>query len=189
MNAKIDNAQTWNEAAKAGLAFGAVSIGCLLLKEASTLSGSVFLVQAAAIILWAVEFFGCILLMKNLMLRLSAKYGGLKMEETYRFGRRAALLSGLLLAAVQAYLILRMPQEEMNTLLGPLTSSLTSAQREQVSGVMDKLPLYTFIIQWLYCYLYGSLLARILSRYIFMQNLFQGGQPPENRQEDQPEDQ
>jgi hypothetical protein len=111
------------------------------------------------------------------------------MEETYRFGRRAALLSGLLLAAVQAYLILKMPQEEMNSLMGPLTSSLTSAQREQVSGVMDKLPLYTFIIQWLYCYLYGSLLARILSRYIFMQNLFQGGQPPENRQEDQPEDQ
>ena len=37
---------------------------------------------------------------------------------------------------------------------------------------MDKLPLYTFIGQWLYCFLYGSLLSSILSRYLFMQDAF-----------------
>ena len=59
----IDNKTIWNEAAKAGLLFGAVSVACLALKELAGLSGSSFLSQAAFIILWAVEFFGCILLM------------------------------------------------------------------------------------------------------------------------------
>jgi len=184
----IDNGTLWNEAAKAGAAFGAVSIGCLLGKEFSALSGSSFLVTAAAVILWAVEFFGCILLMKNLMLKLSEKYNGLKMEDTYRFGRRAALLSGLLLASAQALIILKMPQEEIATLFSDVTASLSTTQREQVEGLTDKLPLYTFIFQWVYCYLYGSLLARIMSRYIFMQSLFQGTLPPKDP-EDKPDEQ
>ncbi len=180
MNGTIDNTSLWNEAAKAGAALGAVSIGCILGKELSVLSGSTFLIQAAAIILWAVEFFGCILLMKNLMLRLSAKYGGLKMADTARFGSRAALLSGLLVATAQTLIVLNMPPEQMNTLFSELGTALTAAQREQMEGYLDKLPLFTFIFQWLYCYLYGSLLARILSRYNFMQNLFQGGQGPQD---------
>ena len=187
MKGTIDNGILWNEAAKAGAAFGAVSIGCLMGKELSALSGSSFLVTAAAVILWAVEFFGCILLMKNLMLKLQEKYQGVKMEDTCRFGRRAALLSGLLLASAQALIILKMPQDQIATLFSEVTASLTAAQREQVEGLTDKLPLYTFIIQWLYCYLYGSLLARIMSRYLFMQNLFQRMPPQDDG--DKPDEQ
>lgn len=185
MKGTIDNTTMWNEAAKAGALFGAVSIACLLGKEFSALSGSTFLVTAAAIILWAVEFFGCILLMKNLMLKLSEKYEGIKMEDTYRFGRRAALLSGLLLASAQALIILKMPQEDIAALFSEVSASLTAAQREQMEGVTDKLPLFTFGFQWLYCYLYGSILARIMSRYIFMQTLFRGRQPDENQPDEQ----
>jgi hypothetical protein len=181
----IDNTSIWNEAAKAGAAFGGVSIGCLLLKELSATSGSTFLVTAAAIILWAVEFFGCILLMKNLMLRLKEKYEGVKMEHTYKFGRRAALLSGLLLASAQALIILNLPQEDMTSLFSEVTASLSSAQRAQVEGMTDKLPIYTFIFGWLYCFLYGSILARIMSRYIFMQNLFQGNITNEDKPDEQ----
>lgn len=185
MKGTIDNTSIWNEAAMAGAAFGGVSIGCLLLKELSAASGSTFLVTAAAIILWAVEFFGCILLMKNLMLRLTEKYEGVKMEQTYKFGRRAALLSGLLLASAQALIILNLPQEDMNTLFSEVTASLSSAQRAQVEGMTAHLPIYTFIFGWLYCYLYGSILARIMSRYIFMQNLFQGNIPNEDKPDEQ----
>ena len=188
MKGTIDNSTIWNEAAKAGALFGAVSIGCLLGKEFSALSGSTFLVTAAAVILWAVEFFGCILLMRNQMIKLTQTYQGVKMEDTYRFGRRAALLSGLLLASAQALIILKMPQEEIATLFSEVTASLSSAQREQVAGVTDQLPLYTFIFQWLYCFLYGTVLARIMSRYVFMQSLFQGTLPPKD-DGDQPDEQ
>ena len=184
MKKTIDNTVLWNEAAKAGALFGGISIGCLLLKELSARSGSVFLVQAAAVILWAVEFFGCILLMKNLMLRLSQRYGGVKMAHSATFGSRSALLSGLLVASAQAILIMNLPQEAMDPLLDEVGAALTSIQREQMEDYMDKLPVFTFIFQWLYCYLYGSLLARIMSRYIFMQNLFQGTPPPQENGDD-----
>jgi hypothetical protein len=50
---------------------------------------------------------------------------------------------------------------------------------------VDRLPLYTFIFQWLYCFLYGSLLSAIMARYIFMQDLFQGGKGEEDNVDNQ----
>lgn len=189
---RIDNNTIWNEAAKAGAWLGAVSIGCLLLKEGAVLSGSSFLIQAATIILWAVEFFGCILLMKKLMLDMRDRYEGVKIEHTYTLGKRAALLSGLLLASAQALIIMRMPPEAIDEMLSQFTGSLTAAQKESVEGMMDSLPLITFIFQWLYCYLYGTVLSSILSRYIFLQKLFGGNITirtfgPEDNPEDKPE--
>ena len=140
------------------------------------MSGSAFLEQAAVVILWSVEFFGCILLMKKVQLDLRDKYENVKMEDTFRLGRRAAALSGLLLASAQALIILYMPQETMDTLVSDISQamSMTSSQKEQVEGMLDKMPLYTFVFQWLYCFLYGTVLSSIMSRYIFLQKLFGG---------------
>ena len=178
MTKQIDNTVLWNEAAKAGAYFGAVSVGCLALKEWAGTSGSTFLIQAASIILWAVEFFGCILLMKNVMLSLRDRYEDVKMADTYRLGRRAALLSGLLLASAQVLFILQMPQAEMDEFVNQLMTSLPvgAAGREEVEGMMDKLPVITFFSQWIYCFLYGTVLSSVMSRYIFLQKLFGGNQ-------------
>ena len=188
---KADNTVIWNESAKAGLLFGAVSVACLVLKELAALSGSNFLIQAAAIVLWAVEFFGCILLMKEVMLRFRDKFEGVKIEDTYKLGRRAALLSGLILASAQAFIIMKMPAEAIDTMVDQMMSGmqLLSTDRDAVEGAMDKLPLLTFIFQWLYCFLYGSILASIMSRYIFLQKLFGGFPPKEDNQDDSPEEQ
>lgn len=178
MTKQIDNTVLWNEAAKAGAYFGAVSVGCLALKEWAGTSGSTFLIQAASIILWAVEFFGCILLMKNVMLSLRDRYEDVKMADTYRLGRRAALLSGLLLASAQVLFILKMPEAQMDEFVNQMMTALPvgAAGREEVEGMMDKLPVITFFSQWLYCFLYGTVLASVMSRYIFLQKLFGGNQ-------------
>lgn len=188
---KADNTIIWNEASRAGLLFGAVSVGCLVLKELATLSGSTFLVQAAAIILWVVEFFGCILIMKNVMLRFRDKFEGVKIEDTYRLGRRAALLSGLILASAQALIIMKTPAETIDTMVDQMMSGmqLLSTDRDALEGVLDKLPLYTFFFQWLYCWLYGSVLASIMSRYIFLQKLFNRFPPKDDNNTDSPEEQ
>ena len=125
-------------------------------------------------ILWSVEFFGCILLMKRSLLDFRDKYEGVKMADTAKLGRRIALLSGLLLASAQALFIMQMPSEQMNELVSQLSESmsLTAADMENVNAVLDRLPLFSFIFQWAYCWLYGSVLASILSRYIFMKELF-----------------
>ena len=190
MRKQLDNTALWNEAAKGGALLGAVSVGCLCLKEWAVTTESAFLIQAAAIVLWAVEFFGCILLMKKLMLDLRDRYEGVKMEHTYRLGRRMALLSGLLLASAQALFILRMPPEKIDTMFSEVTGALglTASDQEDLGGMLDRLPLYTFLFQWAYRFLYGTLLAGFLSRYIFLQRLLGGTiigrefpQPPEEQ--------
>ena len=180
MTRQLDNTTLWNQAAVTGAFLGALSIGCLVLKELAGQSGNTFLMTSGAIVLWAVEFFGCILIMKRRMLRMRSHFEGVRMEHTYKMGRRSALLSGLLLASAQALFIMQMPEGEMDAIMGQALQSfsLTGAQREQFDGFLDKLPLFTFIFQWLYCWLYGTVLASILSRYIFLQKLF-GAAPPD----------
>lgn len=187
----MDNNAVWNEAGKGALFLGGLSVLCLSLKEVSALSGSNFLVTAAAVILWVVEFFGCILLMKRSMLDFRDKYEGVKMADTARLGRRMALLSGILLASAQALFIMQMPEEDMNTLVDQLSSAMSmgASEREAVDGMLGKLPVYTFLFQWLYCYLYGTVLASILSRYIFMQEVFGTRYRPMDEDEDQADEQ
>ena len=173
---KLDNKTLWNEAGRVGFVFGGFSSLCLVLQEGAALTGSTFLVQAAAIILWAVEFFGCILLMKKYMLDLRDKFDDVTMVDAYRFGRRVALLSGLILAAVDAVIIMKMPQDTVESVISELNTAVSgklgAGFEGEVGKFVDKLPLYTFLGQWLYCFLYGSLLSAIMSRYIFLQGPF-----------------
>ena len=173
---KLDNKTLWNEAGRVGFVFGGFSTLCLLLKEGAALTKSDFLIQAAAIILWAVEFFGCIRLMKKYMLDLRDKFDDVTMVDTYKFGRRIGILSGLIFAAANAILVMNTPQETMTSLVSQLSASLSSfgsLSEDEVGRLVDKLPLYTFIFQWIYCFLYGSVLSAIMSRYIFARDIFQ----------------
>ena len=185
MKRHLDNSTLWNEAAKTGALLGLVSVGCLLLREVAAVSGVDFLVTASAVILWVVEFFGCILLMKKAQLDLRDKYEDIKVADTFRLGRRAALLSGLVLASAQALVVMYMPRETMDQLVSAVSESMnmTTSQQEEMSGMMDRLPVLTFLFQWLYCFLYGTVLSSIMSRYIFFQKLFGGPfDGPEDKQ-------
>ena len=191
MNKLLDNSSLWNEAAKGAALLGAVSVGCLVLKELAGQSGSNFLLTAAAVILWVVEFFGCILLMKRSMLDLRDRYSGVKMADTVRLGRRMALLSGLLLASAEALFIMKMPQEEVNELADELSKAMatTAADRDSLDRIITRLPVLTFVFRWAYCWLYGSVLASILSRYIFMQEVLGTRFRPMDKDENEPDEQ
>ena len=191
MSKTLDNTTLWNEAAKAGALLGAVSVGCLVLKELASQSGSNFLMTAAAVILWAVEFFGCILLMKKVMLDLRDKYEGVKMEQTRVLGRRAALLSGLVLASAQALFIMKMPEEEVSAMVDQITTAMPAyaAEQDALDSVVSRLPVFSFVFQWLYCFLYGTVLSSLLSRYIFLQEVFGTRYRPTDEDENQPDEQ
>ena len=185
MKKRLDNTALWNEAAVAGMLFGAVSIGCLLGKEAAALSGSTVLITLVGFVLWAAEFFGCIALMRKRMIHLRDNYEGVTIAQSHSFGRRAALLSGLLLASAQALIIMKMPPETMDTMVGQVASQmqLSSSDLDSVGRVIDKLPLWTFLFQWGYCFLYGTVLSSIMSRYVFIQGLFDAANQQQDRQE------
>jgi hypothetical protein len=203
MKEVVDNKTLWNEAARVGMVFGLFSSACLGLKEASALTGSTFVVTAAAIILWAVEFFGCILLMKKYMLDEIQKHKGMQQVELYKFGKRVALLSGFILAVVDALIVSFIPDDTLaatlNETVAAMPAGMQANAEESMALMMDKFPLFTFLGQWLYCFLYGTVLSAIMSRYTFMYNVFnrQGGIGTDNpftpddqpQEDDEPEDQ
>ena len=184
---KLDNNTLWNEAAITGLFFAAVSIGCLMGKQLAAGTGNAFLTQAVSIVLWLVEFAGCIVLMRQRMIRLRDTYSGVTIQDSYKFGRRAALLSGLLVASAQALILMKMPADSMETMIGQLASQLqlSSSEIDSMGAFVDKLPLWTFIFQWIYCFLYGTVLSAIMARYVFIQRLFDGPQDDDPSQPDE----
>ena len=187
MKKRLDNTALWNEAAITGLFFGAVSIACMMGKQLAAESGKVFLTQVVTVVLWIAEFAGCIVLMRQRMIRLRDSYSGVTIADSYKFGRRAALLSGLLVASAHALILMKMPADAMDTMIAQLSQSLqmTSSDIESMGSMLDKLPLWTFIFEWIYCFLYGTVLSAIMSRYVFIQRLFDGTQDDDPNQPDE----
>ncbi len=184
---KLDNNALWNEAAITGLFFAAVSIACLMGKQWAAGTQKAFLIQAVSVVLWIAEFAGCIVLMRKRMIRLRDNYSGVTIQDSYKFGRRAALLSGLLVASAHALLLMQMPADSMDTMIGQLSQQLqlSASDIESMGAMVDKLPLWTFIFEWVYCFLYGTVLSSIMSRYVFIQRLFDGPQDDDQNQPDE----
>ena len=93
------------------------------------------------------------------------------------YGKSAALYEGF--AAVEGdVVIMKMPQETVESVVTELNTAISTKMgagyEGEIGRFVDKLPLYTFIGQWIYCFLYGSLLSGIMSRYLFMQDAFRG---------------
>lgn len=199
MKEVVDNKTLWNEAARVGIVFGLFSSVCLGLKEAAALTNSTLVVTAAAIILWAVEFFGCILLMKKYMLDELEKHEGMTQLELYKFGRRVALLSGFILAVVNAVLVSLIPDETLaetlNEAMATMPASMQADAEDTMALMMDKFPLLTFLGQWVYCFLYGSILSAIMSRYVSVYSVFKRNSdidpnaPDDQSADDEPEEQ
>ena len=199
MKEVVDNKTLWNEAARVGIVFGLFSSVCLGLKEAAALTNSTLLVTAAAIILWAVEFFGCILLMKKYMLDELEKHEGMTQLQLYKFGRRVALLSGFILAVVNAVIVSLIPDETLaetlNETMAAMPASMQADAEDTMALMMDKFPLLTFLGQWFYCFLYGSILSAIMSRYVSMYSVFKRNSdidpntPDDQSADDEPEEQ
>ena len=187
MKKKLDNNALWNEAAITGLFFAAVSIACLMGKQWAAGTEKAFLIQVVSVVLWIAEFAGCIVLMRKRMIRLRDNYSGVTIQDSYKFGRRAALLSGLLVASAHALLLMQMPADSMDTMIGQLSQQLqlSASDIESMGAMVDKLPLWTFIFEWVYCFLYGTVLSSIMSRYVFIQRLFDGPQDDDQNQPDE----
>ena len=104
MKETIDNRTIWNNAAKTALVFAAVTIVCNLLKRGlAALNPPSFLLMLGSFVLWAAEFIGCIYLMIFFMKKLVRDYEGVINTDTYKYGRRIALLSAIVIASVSIF--------------------------------------------------------------------------------------
>lgn len=176
MKENLTNGTAWNEAAKAGLLFGAISSAYVGISELLTLIGSPVLQGFLKTVFWAGKLGLCIWLMVFLMKKFAGKYSGVTNGDTFRFGARTALLSAIIVAAVYTVILIFTPQETLDqtfdTLMAQMAGNLDSNSLQMVDSVKENMPLITFFSQLIYCFTFGLILSLIVSRSIPPRNPF-----------------
>lgn len=172
----------WNGAAKAGLALGAVSAAYLFISQfMGTIEIPSFLNVILTMILWAAKFGGCIWLMMFFMKQFAATSDKVTNSMTRRFGTLTAFLSALVYAAVSfanvAFLSADVFTEQMDTVMQQMAPMLDSNSAAQMEKTMQNLPQMIFFSSLIYCFIYGTLLSAIISRYVPVKDPFANFKP------------
>lgn len=171
MEDKEKGSSSWIEASERGLALGMLSVCCLALKQLATGIESALVQNGAGIILWVIEFFGCILLLRRAMLLHvgepadpEAGYDLLERYDMYRFGRRVCTCSSFIMAAATTFLVVYVPGNIFSTAFQESLEMMGGSLALPDGMVLEDRPGLVFISQFLYCWIYGSILSAILSR-------------------------
>jgi len=161
----------WDDAGKAGLILGAISIAYTVLQQPildiAPKIGPVltFLINT---LMWAGKFIGCIFLMKFFMRRHVSGIEAGAQKEANAFGVATALTSALIVAAFSlAYSKFINPeaiQAAIDTAMSTYGTMLDSNSLEAIEQLKDKMPVISFFTNLLYCFIYGTVLSAILSR-------------------------
>ena len=167
----------WEEAGKAGLALGMVSIAYLFITQfLAGVKMPAFISMIVSAVLWAAKFGGCIWLMKLYMTKFAAIDNQIDNSATFRFGFASAFLSAVVFAAASfansAFISADMIAEQMNLIMQQMAPFMDSNSMNQMDEIMAKLPQMTFFSNLFYCTVYGGVLSFILSRNIPDRNPF-----------------
>ena len=161
----------WNQAAKAGLVLGGVSVAYLALTYLlSLVNGEGFVLILMSIIkalLWVAKLFGCIYLMKLFITR----YDSLPLEEGARraspfsFGCLVAFLSALIYSAFyMAYTLYLAPDMiEQVVEVYKTMPQFTSDMIEELENMVPKMPTVLFFTNLVYCTLFGVIVSAFCS--------------------------
>lgn len=167
----------WNTAGKAGLILGLISTAYLFISQMLGQSGMPSLISSILnIVLWIAKFAGCIWVMKMFMTSFAASDESITNSNTFRLGTRMALLSALVYSAFAlanvAFISPDLFQEQMEMTMQQMAPMLDSNALSQIDSLYENLPQITFFSNLIYCFIYGTVLAFILSRNIPSKNPF-----------------
>ena len=177
----------WDGAGKAGLVLGLVSIVYMLIEQLLLQDAAEKLGTAPAtlvtFLLWTAKFVGCILLMRWFMRRFANTHDGVTRRDASRYGSAIALTSALIYSAfVLAWSKFIDPEmftrafEQAAEQYSVFLDSNTMEMMEQMQGQM---PVIAFFSNFIWCFLYGSILSSILSSRIGRDvDPFAGGKDP-----------
>ena len=168
MDERQKNGRIWNLASKNGILLGMFSTLCLAFKQAAALSGSQFLSSGAGILLWTLEFIGCIWLLRRFMKRYVEDFPDATNAETYALGKRTCLFSSLIVASALVFLVLYVPDNLFERSFQDLSETYSTMLDPAILSEMDLAdrPGVVFFSQFLYCWIYGVLVSSFLSRSI-----------------------
>lgn len=175
MKEKITGSLIWENAMRAGLILGGISVAYELLSLlpglvggffGAVLSGVLFLVRIAKIV-------AIILLLKRMMFALTETYEGVTRREARRFGFEATLLSSLIVAGFSLISVIYLTPGLATTFSEALHESLSSmntipdvpdlkAQVEaQAAWFVRNFNVLVFVTSFIYCALWGVILTLI----------------------------
>ena len=184
MKETVNTRALWNNAGIAGAALGLLTVSCMFIEQAVAGVQLKILVTATGIILWTVKFAGCILLMRFFMLRLCKNFDGVTSGITMKYGTMTAFLSALINSAVLlANMLFISPgiyEQQYDQIMQAYSGLLDANSMGMMEKMESALPKITFFTQLIYCFLYGTVLSLILSRYIPKQDPFAGYDSSEN---------
>ena len=173
MEQNVIKKSMWNAAGTAGLALGAVSSFYLFAGQfiAGNLESASLWQQVIAIALWIIKFAGCICLMYFFMKKFADENAGADVKTVYKMGTATAFLSALMFSAIYLANMLYISADFYNQIyqmiLQQVEPTLDSNSMSALGKIIDRLPQITFFYNLTYCFVYGTVLASILSRSIF----------------------
>ena len=177
----ISGKAIWNEATKAGLMFGLVSVAYNYISiYLGSLVGSSFLLNFfASVGVWLLrvaKIVGLILLMRACMTRLTRNYSEVTNGDTFLLGIAISALSAIIVAGFTlldcTVLLPTHYQDVMNQVMAEWQPSMDANLRSAMEDVLSNLSGIMFWSTLFYCILYGVILSRILSRRIPAQDPF-----------------
>ena len=177
----ISGKAIWNEATKAGLMFGLVSVAYNYISiYLASLVGSSFLLNFfASVGVWLLrvaKIVGLILLRRACMTRLTRNYSEVTNGDTFLLGIAISALSAIIVAGFTlldcTVLLPTHYQDVMNQVMAELQPSMDANLRSAMEDVLSNFSGIMFWSTLFYCILYGVILSRILSRRIPAQDPF-----------------
>lgn len=177
----ISGKAIWNEATKAGLMFGLVSVAYNYISiYLGSLVGSSFLLNFfASVGVWLLrvaKIVGLILLMRACMTRLTRNYIEVTNGDTFLLGIAISALSAIIVAGFTlldcTVLLPTHYQDVMNQVMAELQPSMDANLRSAMEDVLSNFSGIMFWSTLFYCILYGVILSRILSKRIPAQDPF-----------------
>lgn len=174
MSEKIEFKTIWRAASLFGIILAAVSTADLLLESPiSKIGGKAgmavnFIVNVAKIVL-------CIYLMKRFMVRFNDENKNVTTYDLKRLGTWTALLSSLIFAAMTMMYYTWHPEiigDAFNAMIEDQSEKLDSNALNALDKMQDSMPQVLFMVQFVYCFLWGWILSSILAPRVVGENPF-----------------
>ena len=161
----------WSEAGLPGLILGAVSIAYLVLNSLmGGLAGTgiaAFLIGTLTFLVWAGKTFLCIWLFWFFQRKFSTAHGIKERKKIMSYGLAMAALSALLYSVFSLAYMLYINPEALNAsfdlAMQQYAPMMDAATRESMENLRSDMPVATFIVNLLWCFLFGTILSAIFS--------------------------
>lgn len=190
MRQDIDMRTILNEAAKSGLLLGLftgvfIYVAMLIGMINSDSFGAKLMITVVNALLWMLKLVGCLWLLRFFMLRFAVANPTLTPRSSFRFGMFTALFSAIIVAGIGLVNITLIAPESMQSAIEAAmqsySSALSASEQVTLERTLSRLPLISFFSSLIYCFLFGTVAAKIFSASIPPRDIF--GEPTDSNEE------